>query len=140
MDVPILGQPRPTAQPGYAPVDAHNQSDLTQGFQLYDHEIVAVEKVALKLRERAGLPRTLDDFDREIRQRYEDIGLVVKVNWWSTNVEGTFMPEVEVVGRTEKHEFDHDEMVHEVTNDLLGLGTEGVIKSDKVLRPEKHKH
>lgn len=142
MNVPILGQGEPVKprQPTYAPVEAENQSDLTRAFQVYDHEVLKIEKVLERLRQRASSRRVLDDFDREARQRFEDIGFVVKINWYETNVEGTFMPEIEVVGRTERHDFDHDRMVHEVTGDLLETGNGGVIKSGEFLKPEKHEH
>lgn len=142
MDVPILGQGGPVAQrrPEYSHSDAHNQSDLTQAFNLYDSEVLQIEKVTSRLMERAASRRDYDAFDREIRQRFEEIGLVVKINWWSTNVEGVLSPEVDFVGRTEKHTFDHDQMVHEVTNDILDIGQGGVIKSGEFLKPEPHKH
>jgi hypothetical protein len=119
----------------------HNQAELTQGFQVYDHEILAVEKVLQRLRERSASRRDLSDFDREIRQRFEDIGFVVRVDWYDTNVEGTFMPEITMIGRVEKVDFDFDKQVAEVTGDILELGDGGVISTPReALEKHEHKH
>jgi len=99
---------------------------------LYDTEIIEAEKVLDTLSKRNWKQHMdLDAFDREIKDRFAQIGLVVEVKWWHTNVENVKMPEVEIVGRTERHEFDHDRLRHEVVNDVLELGTGGVIKMDK---------
>jgi hypothetical protein len=141
MDVPILGQRGPVAQrrPEYSHSDAHNQSDIAHA-DLYDSEVIQVEKVLQRLMQRSESRRDYDAFDREIRQRFEEIGFVVKISWWSTTMDDVYSPKIEVVGRTEKHEFDHDQMVHEVTNDILDIGQGGVIKSEDFLKPEPHKH
>jgi hypothetical protein len=136
MDVPILGQ----KQPGYSSVAAHNQSDVTQAFQLYDSEIEAALGVLATLRGRSASRCDLEAFNREIHQRFEEIGLVVQVKWFETNVEDTYASDIDIVGRTEEHVFDHDKMVHQVVHDILQTGDSGVIKSGDFLRPEPHKH
>lgn len=119
----------------------HNHTELTQGFQIYDHEVLGVEKVLLRIRERAASRRDLNDFDREIRERFEDIGFVVRIDWYDTNAEGVFMPEITLSGRTEKHTFDFDKQVSEVTGDVLELGEGGVIKTPTEVREgEGHLH
>lgn len=129
MDVPIIGG------------QAHDQSEIAQGFQLYDHELEAAFKVLARLRERSTSRRDLDSFDREIRQRFEEIGLVVRVQWWDTHQDGVFRPDVDIIGRTHHEEFDFDRQVHEATHDVLGIGDSGVIKTpEHVLRPEPHGH
>lgn len=109
---------------------------------IYDSEIAEIERVSNILKVRARQPRNYDDFQREIKERFAEIGFVVDVKWWETNVEGVMMPEIEIIGRVDKsHVFDRDRMVHEVTNDLLDLGEGGVIKTNphSIITPD-HKH
>lgn len=108
-----------------------------QPIELYDHEMVKVLDVLEKLRQRAReRSRNYNDFEREIRERLEDIGFVAHVNWHSYAMNkvvqvGSAMPEVTITGRTERHEFDHDRQVHEVVSNVLGLPEEdaGVIRT-----------
>ncbi len=115
-NVPILGQPRPQGEPSRA-------------IELYDSDILVVEKILRIVQERAA-NRSLDydAFDREIKERFHDAGFVVDVKWFHTNLDTVKMPEVEIVGRVDKQgEFDHEKMQHEVVNDILDLGTGGKI-------------
>jgi hypothetical protein len=56
------------------------------------------------------------------------------------------MPEVTITDRCERKPFDHDQMVHEVTHNILGLpGQEGVIKTNtpgmsRLIQGRKHGH
>lgn len=113
----------------------------TTTFEPYDSEALELARVARVLNERR-LKFNLSDghqranFRREARQRFEEAGFTVHVNIRGEvdadgNETGDYY-EVEIVptGRVEKHVFDHDRMVHEVTNDLLERGEGGVIKSD----------
>jgi hypothetical protein len=116
-NVPILGQPRP-------------QQEASRAIELYDSDILVVEKVLHIIQERAReSSRDYDAFDREIKERFFDAGYIVDVKWYSTNVDGVYAPDIEIVGRTEKQgEFDHEKMAHEVTSDILELGQKGKIK------------
>jgi hypothetical protein len=105
--------------------------DVTKGVDVLDSEVNKIHDVLQTIRKRSMSARNLDDFQREIKQRFEDIGFVVRVNWHDTNVEGTFIPEIVITARTERKVFDRDQMVHEVTNDILGLGDGGIISTDK---------
>lgn len=105
---------------------------------LYDHEVDRIQKVWDQVRDRhqKGF-RNYDAVEREIVGRFADEGFVVHVNWYKYSLDGipqdgAAMPEVSVVGRCDpKHEFDHDQQVHEVTSNILGLpGQEGVIRTD----------
>jgi len=114
-NVPILGQPRPQQEPSRA-------------IELYDSDILVVERVLNIVRERGQNRRDYDAFDREIKERFFDAGYVVDVKWYHTNIEGVKSPDIEIVGRTEKQgEFDHEKMAHQVTEDILELGTKGKI-------------
>lgn len=104
-----------------------------------DSEVLEIEKVLTFLKQRArDKRRNFSDFEREIKERFEDIGFVVTVSWYEFGREGTpgaipgaAMPEVTISGRCERKPFDHDRMVHEVTRNILGLpGQEGVIKTN----------
>jgi hypothetical protein len=86
-----------------------------------------------------------DSFQREIKERFYEIGFIVDVVWYETNMAEVKMPEIVIKGRTEnKFVFDRDRQVHEVTNDVLDLGTGGVIKADKAmmeaLAKQSHNH
>jgi hypothetical protein len=115
-NVPILGQPRP-------------QQEASRSIELYDSDILVVEKILNIIKERATeRSHDYDAFDREIKERFFDAGYIVDVKWYSTNVQDVYSPDIEIIGRTEKQgEFDHEKMGHEVVNDILELGTGGKI-------------
>jgi hypothetical protein len=106
---------------------------------LYDHEVEEILQLQVKLNDRARHRRhNYNDFDREIREAFAEIGFTVEVNWHEFSVGGQVqegaMPEVTVTGRTDpSHVFDKDRQVHEVTHNVLGLPEEdaGVIKADR---------
>lgn len=100
---------------------------------LYDTEILAAEKVWDLLRGKAsGKSVDRDTLTREIKQRFEEIGLVVGVKWFTggipdrsgrlVEIPGMMIPEIEIRARTETvGEFDHERMAHEVQNNVLEL-------------------
>lgn len=100
------------------------------GPDILDSEIMECEKVLELLKDRAIKHGAINlaNFDDEIKTRFAEIGFAVDVKWWHSNVEGVKMPEIEIVGRTSRKAFDHEQMRHEVVNDILGLGTGGTIK------------
>jgi hypothetical protein len=116
-NVPILGQPRP-------------QQEASRAIELYDSDILVVEKVLNIIKERAAQrSHDYDAFDREIKERFHDAGYIVDVKWWSTDQKDLYAPDIEIIGRVDKQgEFDHEKMGHEVVNDLLELGTGGKIQ------------
>jgi hypothetical protein len=96
--------------------------------ELYDSDILVLEPVLQMIRRRSEGRRDYDAFDREIKERFHDIGFVVDVKWFETNLAEVKMPEIDIVGRVEPEaQFDHDKMQHEVVNDILDLGTGGKI-------------
>lgn len=104
-----------------------------------DSEILEIQRVHRELEGRTYKRHNLDSFQREIVERFGQIGWKVDVKWFSTNVAGTYIPQVDIVDRIETKEFDHDQMAHEVQNDILGLGEGGLIK-DTRLRDEARAH
>lgn len=106
--------------------------------QLYDSDIIEIEKVLEVLNKRKGQRTDYARWTEETKDRFFRIGLLVSVRWYEAGVEradgtmekleGTFIPEIVIKGRAEKHAFDHEQMSHEVQNDLLELGTGGKLK------------
>lgn len=120
------------------------------GPEILDSEMLEIEKTLEFLKDKTYGGRHLDrgQFDAEIVDRFARIGFRVDVKWWHTDVEGVKMPEIEIIGRTDRAgAFDHEKMAHEVTSDILGLGQGGVIKTNgaedlmKIKQVEQgHKH
>jgi hypothetical protein len=127
---------------------------------LYDTEILAVEKVLDKLNERRAKTSRMsyDAFTTEVKERFHEIGLNVSVLWYEAGAEqpdgslkkidGTLIPEILIKSRTDAKTFtfDHDRMAHEVQSDILQLGTGGKIKltaedARQIMAAQKgHKH
>lgn len=114
-----------------------------------DSEIKDLQTVLATLNARTYKRHNLHAFEREVVERFQEIGFVVDVKWYETNVPDVVVPEVEVIGRCEPvkpGEFDHDRMRHEVVNNVLGLPEEdaGVIKTPERWTEEQakeiHKH
>jgi hypothetical protein len=104
---------------------------------IHDSEVEQIFGVLARLQDRARFRRhNYNDFDREIREAFAEIGFTVAVNWHEFEVDGQkqdgAMPEVTVTGRTDpSFTFDKDRQVHEVTNNILEIpGEDGVIKTD----------
>jgi hypothetical protein len=112
---------------------------MAEVLDILDSEMNEILKVLEELRQRGSAKKhNYLDFEREIKGRFAEIGFEVDISWYeyamgaqAGPVAGSAMPEVTITGRTERKEFDRDQMVHEVTHNLLGLpGQEGVIKTD----------
>ncbi len=108
---------------------------------LNDADILRMEGVMKMLKDSQGKVKNLEAFRKEAVERFGEIGFEVDVKVWSTNVEGVYGMEFEILSRLEG-QFDPDQMVHEVTNDLLGIDPNpGVIRSSSGLYvPGSHKH
>lgn len=130
--IPILGSPQ-------RPLEGPNNPGLTANCDIHDSEIAKIQEILEILRRRSEGSVDYDAFDREIRDRFNTIGFKVSVAWWRTNVEGTLIPEITITDRTERVDFDHEQKVHEIVNDVLDLGDGGVIKYDPS-QMTKHTH
>jgi hypothetical protein len=103
---------------------------------LFDSEVKAIMGLVAELNARArAKSHNYNDFEREIRDRFAKLGFTVDVNWYEYAIGGAkqdgAMPEITVTGRTDdKFQFDPDRQVREVTDDILGTGDAGVIKTD----------
>ena len=140
MSIPILGQ--------QAAAD-----DVTKGVDILDSEVLEIERVLNIIKARSQGRRNYDAFDREIKERFHDIGFVVSVKWYTAagpdgiELADVKIPEVQIDARVDQKQFDRDQMSHEVTNDILNLGQKGVISTKgkdfaEMMRAEeaKHKH
>ena len=95
---------------------------------VYDSEIQKIGYVTAVLRERAdGKRLNYLDFEREIKDRFAEIGFTVSVTWNRYAVGGqvqedSAMPTIDITGRIDPSEvFDKDRMVWEVTQNILEL-------------------
>jgi hypothetical protein len=116
------------------------QGGVESMIQLYDSEIIKIEGVLEALNRRKGQRADYERWTNEAKERFANIGLVVSILWYEAGIEredgtverldGTLIPEIVVRGRTDSKtfSFDHEQMGHEVQNDLLGLGTGGKLK------------
>lgn len=118
---------------------AEERGGVDATIDLYDSDILKIEKVLEQLNaEDVGQKRDIEGFVQKATDLFAKIGLRVDVKIWTAadrrgqEVEGTFIPDITINGRVDKHEFDYDRMVHEVTNDLLELGEGGVIHTKKM--------
>lgn len=126
--------------------------------QLYDSDIIKIEEILEALNKRKGQRTDYERWTAETKERFHRVGLLVSVRWYEAGVErvdgslekldDTLIPEIVIIGRvpSKTFVFDHDQMAHEVQNDLLGLGTGGKLKvtaedARKVLETARgHKH
>lgn len=133
--------------------------EVTSLIDLYDHEVDWIDRrIMPAIARHQKTSRDLEAFRREVMERFAEPepvtllndgkgpesryqGLDVRVNVYETNHAGVYWFEFSIQGRMDKgHEFDHDRQVHEVTNDLLGLGDGGVIKESGLHLPGPHSH
>lgn len=116
------------------------QGGVQSQIQLYDSEILKIEEVLDAINKRKGQRTDYERWTNEVKDRFHRVGLVVSVLWYEAGVEradgslekldGTLIPEIVVKDRVESKTFafDHEQMGHEVQNDLLELGTGGKLK------------
>jgi hypothetical protein len=132
--VPPSSGSDPDPEPEQPTVDGTPYFDASD---LYDHELIALRKVGERLAEYGGQRRDMEGFRQEVIDRYAKIGFVVRCNVYETDQPGVYIPEVELVGRVEAHEFDHDRQVHEVTHGLLTDEPGIVTESGRLKEPPK---
>jgi hypothetical protein len=110
--------------------------------ELYDSDILALERVVAKLNSGPERPRSFEEFSREAIERFEDAGYVVTVSG-DIGLGGgqvVFLPEITIVARIDKRgEFDHEKMAWEVQHDILGIDDNpGAVQPDGTVRaPEQ---
>lgn len=123
-DVPIIGQPKP---------QTFSDDSISSIVNLYDSEFLAAEKLWEFLKGKFEAKHVdRDAMHQEILDRFRDIGLVVRINWFQGGVfndkgvleavPNLYVPELSIQRRVEtKGQFDHDKMAWEVQNNILEL-------------------
>ena len=103
------------------------QGSVESMIDLYDTDILRIERVVETLKERTANSVDMEGFRLEVIDRFAKIGLVVNVKMYDTNEPGVYIPEIEINGRTEAIEFDRDQQTWEVTHDVLGIDQPGIV-------------
>jgi hypothetical protein len=113
--------------------------DLVVDIDLYDHEVLKIEKVVGALnRTRATKSTTVEGWRNEIEQRFAEAGFKVNIvlqqideiqaEGKATQKDGRIFTTISIVGRIEEMhvgEFDHERQGAEVRANLLGRNTSG---------------
>lgn len=107
--------------------------------EVYDSEQIQIDKVMAVLSQRIGTGMEGSAFQREVRERFAEIGFVARCDLkkdmydprpWNDK---PWIPSIAIVGRTEKQgEFDHDQMGHEVRSNILGKNPQGDVQKKMV--------
>lgn len=118
----------------------------------YDSEVAAGRDLLFRLQEKYANARVNpQDLVDDVIEQFAQIGLVVDVKTYATGEVKGYHPltgepmvehvpdlwtfDVEIQGRVDKHEFDHERMAHEVQSNILGLANDGpsVIRAERNL-------
>jgi hypothetical protein len=101
--------------------------------------MIAIEGVMEVLRQKIHTPQEGSAFQREVRERFAEIGFVARCDLkkdledprpWDDK---PWVPQISIIGRTEKQgEFDHDQMGHEVRSNILGKNQQGAVQKTQV--------
>jgi hypothetical protein len=103
---------------------------------LYDSDIKAIAAGPLQYaQQRAGKMLDIDRFVRDLQEQFFQIGLGTQVKVFTTAEPGVYAFEVEIQKRLGAP-FDPDQMVHEVTHNLLDLPgeQEGFVDTESGMR------
>jgi len=108
--------------------DNVGQVQVTTSINLYDSDILKLDPVMDALNQKQGKVLPLESFRSEILERFYDAGFKVDAKVFTVAMngvpqEGLYGWTIEILDRVEKQAFDFDKMAHEVTSDVLDLGT-----------------
>jgi hypothetical protein len=144
------GVQSPAAAPGPDFLDreyggVHQRSETAQG-DILDSEILQLEALFESMLTRYSAKAfDKEEFEREAKERVHQLGFAITISWkaeydrFARGLTGRQIPDIQIAGRVAKKAFDHDQKVHEVTRDILELGTQGVIASEEPARGD-HPH
>jgi len=121
--------------------------------ELHDYEIIKVENVLRTLNSFKS-SMTWEQFERNAIDEFGAIGLKVVVLWEVGGLEamptemveatlklmlrpGIATPEISIVDRLEKVDFDHERQTWEVQRDILGIDQPGAIGKNGLITPPK---
>lgn len=98
----------------------------------YPSEQIQLQMLMDRIREETGTRRDIEGFATEIIERFATIGWHVSVTTAtaSSDPDVTTMFEVDLLGRIDPTDIDHDRMSHEVQHDVAGTGMRGAITAD----------
>lgn len=106
---------------------------------LLDSERLAINKVMGTLSQKMGTQVEGSAFQREVRERFAEIGFVARCDFWKDDDDPRdwddkpWIPAITLVGRTEAAgEFDHERMGHEVRSNILGKNVQGDVQRKMV--------
>jgi hypothetical protein len=115
---------------------------------IYDSDIVKIDEGPMKwMVSKQGTGMSLESFRRGAVEQFAEVGFRANVKTYETTEAGTYAFEVEILGRVDpKFVFDNDQMIHEVTRNVLDDPDQetGFIKSpmgtEAAAARQKHKH
>jgi hypothetical protein len=87
---------------------------------LNDSDLLAIDKIDKWMQIQQKTRRNIDQFTKDVTEKFANAGFKVDVQVKETNEEGVYGFEVEIQGRT-FGSFDPDKQVYEVTNNILEL-------------------
>lgn len=111
--------------------------DRMQDLDLLDSERLRINEVYTRLGEYLGQPREMAAFQREVHDRFAEIGFRVRCDFYEDvsedHLTGVQYPSITIEGRIEDPgEFDHDQMGYEVRSNLLGLNKQGAVQKTQI--------
>lgn len=113
--------------------------DVFDADDLLDSERIAINHVIAALNAKVGSQMEGGAFQREVRERFAEIGFVVRCDFWRDDDdprpwdERPWLPAITLLGRTEDPgEFDHERMGHEVRSNILGKNQQGDVQRKMV--------
>lgn len=122
-------------------------TDTLSPGEIHDSDILEMERVYRWMVDQQHKRRDLENFRREVIERFHQVGFVVNVLTYNTDQPEVYSFEVEVLRKVERKAFDYDKQVHEVVNNLLELPDQdgGWIKADAGMKEAakkaaEHKH
>lgn len=116
-----------------------DEEDVLDADDLYDSEKIAINRVLATIQQHVGTGVEGGAFQREVRERFAEIGFVVRCDLWKDDDDPRdwddkpWIPSITLVARTEKQgEFDHEQMGHEVRSNILGKNAQGDVQRKMV--------
>lgn len=121
-----------------AAIDEEQTEEVLDWEDLYDSEKLQVKAVYQALAESRG-HRELSGFQREVRERFAEIGIVARCDFYENeaekHLEGVQVPVITLLRRcepTKVGDFDHEQMGHEVRSNILGKKDQDNVQKTQV--------
>jgi hypothetical protein len=119
---PMTVHEKPEGYSGGVPLEPGKDTSQGGTFMIYDSELDAIQHVWMEMKSREKTHTDLDAFQREAKERFQNINWDVDVVPFYTDQPGVYYFEMIIKGRMQElSEFDHERMKHEVQHNLLGL-------------------